>query len=722
MHMKNWLTICFCLLGFYGLAQTGYEIKVTFKPYKNQYIYLGHYFGKTYPIIDSVKLDNNSTGVFKGNKLLQGGIYLIGYPNRSGFFEILLDKQQRFSVIADSATAPAGIQFMGSPDNELFNTYQRSMGEKGAQINIVRESLKNASATDSVRINQELIRLDQELRVYREKMITEHPNTILSALLMAMKEPVLPANLQKPATREDSVAAFRYYKEHYWEGVNFWDGRLAYTTFFEDKLDRYFTQLVVPHPDSVNKEMDYMLSFAKANAEMERFLLLRFVNRYYSQKYMWEDAVFVHLYEKYFSKNPPSWLSEQGKKMITDRAYSLMANLLGNKASEIFLPNTSGKIQSLYGVNSKFLLLVFWDPTCGHCKETLPIVDSFYNKRWKSMGVKIYSVAKETSGDINSWYQFISENNLQDWVNVYYSKDQEKSLVEANIPGYAQLYDVSSFPTIYLLDSEKRIKAKKLSPDQIDELLRTMDSVGYTKASPFKKEQIATSRKIIKEKPALGLSNEYYNSSGSGLLVDPQNGLVITNFHVVKDASVISLKFFVERQSKPIEVFGEVFKFDEFNDIALIKINEKLPFSVIPFKVLKSQDSVARRVYALGYPRLSIMGDELKVTEGIISSLSGYLSDSRYYQVSAAIAPGNSGGPLFSENGDLLGINSSGFVEKSIAENVGYSLKSTNIINFLTNNGISITQAQGGNDVRKKSPISMLNDYSKYVPLIRVKQ
>ncbi len=472
MHMKNWLTICFCLLGFYGLAQTGYEIKVTFKPYKNQYIYLGHYFGKTYPIIDSVKLDNNSTGVFKGNKLLQGGIYLIGYPNRSGFFEILLDKQQRFSVIADSATAPAGIQFMGSPDNELFNTYQRFMGEKGAQINIVRESLKNASATDSVRINQELIQLDQELRVYREKMITEHPNTILSALLMAMKEPVLPANLQKPATREDSVAAFRYYKEHYWEGVNFWDGRLAYTTFFEDKLDRYFTQLVAPHPDSVNKEMDYMLSFAKANAEMERFLLLRFVNRYYSQRYMWEDAVFVHLYEKYFATNPPSWLSEQGKKTITDRAYSLMANIFGSPATEIQLPDSTGKSVSLYGLKKEYTLVVFWDPLCGHCKETLPKIDSVYQLRWKSQGLGVYAVAKENEGTRKDWLNFIRDKNLGHWSHVYYSKEAEKERVSNNVPGYSQLYDVQSFPTLYLLDKDKRIVAKKLSFDQIDEILQ----------------------------------------------------------------------------------------------------------------------------------------------------------------------------------------------------------------------------------------------------------
>ena len=472
MRMKNWLTICFCLLGFYGLAQTGYEIKVTFKPYKNQYIYLGHYFGKTYPIIDSVKLDNNSTGTFKGSKPLQGGIYLVGYPNRSGFFEILLDKQQFFSVVADSATAPAGIQFIGSTDNDLFNAYQRSVGEKGAQINIVRESLKSATTTDSIRINQELVRLDQELRVYREKMITEHPNTILSALLLAMKEPVLPANLQKPSTREDSVAAFRYYKEHYWEGVNFWDGRLAYTTFFEDKLDRYFNQLVAPHPDSVNKEMDYMLSFAKANAEMERFLLLRFVNRYYSQRYMWEDAVFVHLYEKYFATNPPSWLSEQGKKTITDRAYSLMANIFGSPATEIQLPDSTGKSISLYGLKKEYTLVIFWDPLCGHCKETLPKIDSVYQLRWKSQGLGVYAVAKENEGTRKDWLSFIRDKNLGHWSHVYYSKEAEKERVSNNVPGYSQLYDVQSFPTLYLLDKDKRIVAKKLSFEQIDEILQ----------------------------------------------------------------------------------------------------------------------------------------------------------------------------------------------------------------------------------------------------------
>ncbi len=472
--MKSTLLFLSMLCGGIVCAQTGYEISVTLKPYKDQYIYLGHYFGKTYPIIDSVKVDQQSKGVFKGKQPLQGGIYLIGYPNKSGFFEVLVDKQQQFSIIADSATLPAGITYKNSPDNELFTSYQRTVAEKGARINALRESLKGLTQkADSVRVIDSLTALDLDIRNTRDQLIEQHKSTFLATLLQAMREPVLPLELQKPANREDSVKAFRYYRDHFWDGVNFWDGRLAYTTFFEDKVDRYFDQLVVPHPDSVNKEIDYMLGYASINTEMQRFLLLRFINRYYTQRYMWEDAVFVHLYEKYFSSKTYPWLSEQGKKIITERAYSLMANILGTPASDIELPDSTGRTVSLYGVKKDFTLVVFWDPTCGHCKETLPKIDSVYLSRWKQDGVGIFAVAKETNGSRSDWLRFIADKKIGHWTHhVYYSKEAEQNRVEKNIPGYSQLYDVQSFPTLYLLDKDKRIIAKKLSYEQMDEIIQ----------------------------------------------------------------------------------------------------------------------------------------------------------------------------------------------------------------------------------------------------------
>src|SRR5881397_2785314 len=101
--MKYCTAILALFFSVIASAQDGYEIKVTLKPFKNQYIYLGHYYGKQLPIIDSVKVDAQSTGVFKGPKKLGGGVYLIGYPDRSHHFEILVDKSQKFSIAADTA-------------------------------------------------------------------------------------------------------------------------------------------------------------------------------------------------------------------------------------------------------------------------------------------------------------------------------------------------------------------------------------------------------------------------------------------------------------------------------------------------------------------------------------------------------------------------------------------------------------------------------------------
>jgi hypothetical protein len=285
-----------------------------------------------------------------------------------------------------------------------------------------------------------------------------------------MKEPEVPQN--DPASKTDTLFAYHYFKKHYWDDVNLMDDRLARTPFFEARVDKYFDQLVYPSSDSVIKELDGMMSYANVNDEMQRFMLLKFVNRYLNQKYMWEDAVFVHIFEKYFAQKNYDWLSEKGRKIITDRAYSLMANIMGSPAAEIELPDSNGKKRNLYGVEAPFVLVTIWDPTCGHCKETLPKLDSMYRTKWKTYGLKIFALAKETDGTKKDWTSFIEKNRLNDWVNVYCSKEEEKARISANIPGYSQLYDVQSFPTLYLLDKDKRIIAKKVTFEQIDEILQ----------------------------------------------------------------------------------------------------------------------------------------------------------------------------------------------------------------------------------------------------------
>ena len=117
-------------------------------------------------------------------------------------------------------------------------------------------------------------------------------------------------------------------------------------------------------------------------------------------------------------------------------------------------------------------LVEYASTTCGHCKEVLPKLDSFYRSKWKADGLKIFAVAKETEGTKADWLKFVKDNKLTGWTHVYYSKEADKARTDNGIPGYSQLYDVQSFPTLYLLDKDKRIIAKKLTYQQLDEIIQ----------------------------------------------------------------------------------------------------------------------------------------------------------------------------------------------------------------------------------------------------------
>jgi thiol-disulfide isomerase/thioredoxin len=352
-------------------------------------------------------------------------------------------------------------------------SYQQFMAINGKRIDSAQKLLPLAKdKKDSTSLTDLIVKTNKEIRQYRLGIIKKYPDATLSFLLTMLEEPQVPPASEQPGGKYDSTYAWQYYKSHYWDGINFYDDRLVRTPVFENKLDKYFDQVVYPHPDSVNKEIDWMLGYASINEDNERFLLMKFVNRYLNMKYMWEDAVFVHLYEKYFSQKTYPWLTDKGVKTIQDRAYSLMSNILGNPAADIDLPDTSGKHITLYGLHAPYTIVVIWDPTCGHCKEIVPKVDSLYEEKWKDEGVQVFAMAKETDGTRKDWLNFIRQHHLEDWSNVYYSKADEKARVDAGVPGYSQLYDVLSFPTLYLLDKDKRIVAKKLSFDQINEVLQ----------------------------------------------------------------------------------------------------------------------------------------------------------------------------------------------------------------------------------------------------------
>ncbi|WP_207492089.1 TlpA family protein disulfide reductase [Aridibaculum aurantiacum] len=452
-------------------GSNGYNIPITLTPLKNTYVYLGSYFGKYKNMADSAWLNDKGQGVFKGNKKFPKGIYFVVSPNKYLLFEVLMDDKQNFSIKADTA-ALQNATVTGSEDNTLFQDYTRFLAQKAPKLNQLQQQLAAATtASDSATIREALVRGNKELQDYRENIMEQQPNSMLASFFYTMKRPEVPAIPVAANGKADSSYPYRFVKANWWEGVDFSNEALVRTPFFEPKLEEYYKYYVHPEADSIIPEVNYMLLVSRENREMFKYLLGKFTDKYINPEYMGQEKVFLFLFDKYFSKGDTTWLSQSQRKYIFDRAYSLMANQLGEVAAELNMLDTAGKNVSLYNIKAPYTFITFWDPHCGHCKETVPRVDSIYRAKWKALGVKIVGVNVD-EGANDSWKKFIKDHKLNDWAHIYQPKSVKEDEAKRGVANFRQLYDVYKTPTLYLLDSEKRIIGKMLSIEQFDEVLQ----------------------------------------------------------------------------------------------------------------------------------------------------------------------------------------------------------------------------------------------------------
>ncbi|MEO6538605.1 MAG: redoxin domain-containing protein [Ferruginibacter sp.] len=445
----------------------GYQVTVE-SNYKSGIAYLAfHSGGSNFSVQDSAATSNKGIAVFKGTNTLPGGIYAIVFPGKNFSADFLLDKEQHISIKADT-TNLANMSVSGSKENILFQQYQQFVNAKGIKLTQEKNAYRQAtSAKDSLFHEMNYNRYNNELNAYRNEIIKTQPTSMMASLLSAMKEPALPTKL--PRTLQDSVDNYNFYKQHYWDGITFMDERIIRTPFFLPRLERYYREVMPQAADSIIKDLDYKLLLARTAPEMYKYLLNWLTDEYLNPKYMGQDAVFVHLFEKYHSKGLTSWLNQKQLEIISRRAYMQMANLIGEKAANIEMLDTAGKPLALYDVNAAYTVLVFWDPNCGHCKEELPKIDSIYRASWHRNNVKIYAVL--TENDKSAWLKYIQLHNLGDWENVYETPEMAAAAAAAQKPGFRQLFDVTLTPTLFLLDKDKRIIGKKLSWQQLNEFL-----------------------------------------------------------------------------------------------------------------------------------------------------------------------------------------------------------------------------------------------------------
>lgn len=293
------------------------------------------------------------------------------------------------------------------------------------------------------------------------------------------------------------------------------------------------------------------------------------------------------------------------------------------------------------------------------------------------------NIEKQHNGIVGI-YEDLKKNGLRiacikqdnDYKIIYLSGGRMKGWNVGEIKG---TLSETSIPTLFMADWYDDFKEKETDKVMIGFDKLTMDiSIGDSTTSYL---QIYP--------PAKGTTNSdnitLTQWTGTGFSIG--NDYIVTNNHVADGAKTISVKGVKGDMNTGYS--AEVVATDKVNDIAVLKVTDPnfKGFGTIPYALQQRMADVGEDVFVLGYPLTQALGNEIKLTNGIISSRTGYQGDISTYQMSAPVQPGNSGGPMFDSKGNVIGIVVAGVPG---AENVGYAIKTSYLKILIESAGLDI--------------------------------
>jgi S1-C subfamily serine protease len=175
-------------------------------------------------------------------------------------------------------------------------------------------------------------------------------------------------------------------------------------------------------------------------------------------------------------------------------------------------------------------------------------------------------------------------------------------------------------------------------------------------------------------------------STGTGFALN-NAGHIVTCLHVIENATDIEVRGHNGDFSTALP--ARIVAADEKNDLAILKLTHPKSKSPLPYSFRSEQSDVGERVFTLGYPMTASMGEEVKLTDGLVSSATGFGGIISMYQISTPTQAGNSGGPLFDSRGNIIGIVSAKHTD---AENVSYAVKTRYLENLAKKAGVALSR------------------------------
>lgn len=445
-------------------AQT--DIKIEIENYDSDTIILAHYFAEKILVTDTLFSDDQRTFNYKNDtSFLAPGMYLAVTRPAGDYYQILVNSEDQEFLMNVDVNRDKTILFEGSEENTRFYDYMNFVNLTRNDIQKIDNAIETTDST-MISIMDQLV----EDRAVIGKMVETRQNEILKEFPESITSILLKSNLPfsfpefKGTSEEIELQKYHYYKEKYFDNVDFRHPAILRTPVLDQRIEYYLSSLTPNQPDSIIISVDNILGLMDQGSDAYQYYLSNFLNRYGNSKYIGMDAVYVHLALNYYGNAKAPWVTEENLKEIVGNAKKIEPTLIGKQAPDFTLYKEDGTPVSLNDFNKDYTIIMFWKPDCGHCTKAMPHVVEFVEK-FKDKSVDVLTVCTKTGKKYGDCWEGVKEKNMETLLNL--GDEYHKSRIFSK-------YFVNSTPAIYILDKDKKIKLKKVPAENLDPVMEEL--------------------------------------------------------------------------------------------------------------------------------------------------------------------------------------------------------------------------------------------------------
>lgn len=418
-------------------------------------------YGNQNVVKDSAIADSSGKVVFKNPKRFLSGLYYTVYSDNS-VLTFLLDMNQKIFLHADKMDIINTMK-TNSRENEVYyqsQVYESDVAKRQQQITAGLTSNPPGSKEHNDFKEQQQKLIDEKSQVVKG-YADKYPGSFFVAFKTMGQNPKL-TEPKKANGDLDTAAQVMRYRNEFWNNFDFNDDRILRTPVFFNKLNTYLNNLFMQRVDSIMIGVKFILDKVdKGNKEYFNFTVNYLLLTYKESSVMGSEKIFCYTVDNYFTLKKAYWTDSVNVIRAKQMSNDMKPSLLGEIGQDVRCKNDKGEYVSLYSIKKPIRIVYLWNPDCEHCQKETPKLKALYDK-WKSKGLEVYAIDIEHEAD--KWHKYIEEHNL-DWINV--SDDKYESL-------YYKKYHIVNTPGLYVIDSNNRIVAKQLMPDQLEPTFELM--------------------------------------------------------------------------------------------------------------------------------------------------------------------------------------------------------------------------------------------------------